>query len=292
MVERGIIRDRTVVLELARRNIKTQYRGSVLGVLWTILNPLLTMLVMWFVFSSIFGTGQEYYPLYLLCGNVVFTAFRTCTQTSLTSIQLNRNSMLRTKIHAYVFPCSFAVTCLINFLLTLIALIPFMIWKSVTVVETASPLVNLFTWRLIFILLMLPAFWLFTYGVSLFLAVLYVFFRDLKNLYQVFILLWQYLTPIFYTVDRIVDSKKPVGKLAALAIKLNPMFHFTNYLRECVYLGAAGIDKYHPGQTANLAATYAPNFGTLGILYACGILATLIGVGVYELCKDKMMVRL
>ena len=285
MVERGIIRDRTVVLELARRNIKTQYRGSVLGVLWTILNPLLTMLVMWFVFETIFGNGV-YYPLYLLCGNVVFTAFRACTQTSLTSIQLNRNSMLRTKIHPYVFPCSLAFTSLINFSLTLVALIPFMIWKTVAVG------VNLFTWRLVFILLMMPAFWLFTYGISLFLGVLYVFFRDLKNLYQVFILLWQYLTPIFYTVDRIVDSKKPAGKLAAIAIKLNPMFHFTNYLRECVYLGAAGIDKYHPGNAVNVAASYAPNFGTLGILYACGILATLIGVGLYEACKNKMMVRL
>ena len=285
MVERGIIRDRTVVLELTSRNIKKQYRGSVLGVVWTILNPLLTMLVMWFVFDALFGRG-EYYPLYLLCGNVLFTAFRGCTTTSLTSIQMNRNSMLRTKIHAYVFPCSMALTCLINFALTLIALIPFMIWKSVALG------INLFTWRLVFIIFMLPAFWLFTYGVSLFLAVLYVFFRDLKNIYQVLVLLWQYLTPIFYMVDRFSTSKSGFGKFALIAIKFNPMFHFTTYLRQCVYLGATGIDIYKAGAAANTALAYAPQIGTLGILYACGVVATLIGVGVYELSKDKMMVRL
>ena len=224
MVERGIVRDRTVILELASRNVKKQYRGSVLGVLWTILSPLLTMLVMWFVFDALFGRG-EYYPLYLLCGNIVFTAFKGCTTSSLVSIQQNRNSLLRTKIHAYVFPCSMAVTSLINFGLTLIALVPFMIWKSVTLG------LNLFTWRLVFIIPMVPAFWLFTYGVSLLLAVLYVFFRDLKNLYQVIVLLWQYLTPIFYMVDTITKSSRPAAKAAFTVIKLNPMFHFTNYLR-------------------------------------------------------------
>lgn len=285
MVERGIIRDRTVVLELTSRNIKKQYRGSVLGVLWTILNPLLTMLVMWFVFDAIFGRGQ-YYPLYLLCGNVLFTAFRTCTTNSLLSIQQNRNSMLRTKIHAYVFPCSLAFTSLINFSLTLVALIPFMIWKTVALG------INLFTWRLVFVLLMLPAFWLFTYGISLFLAVLYVFFRDLKNIYQVFVLLWQYLTPIFYTLDTMAKKKSGFAPIAIKAIKLNPMFHFTTYFRECVYLGATGLDIFNAGAEANAANAYIPNLGTLGILYACGIVATLIGVGVYELMKDKMMVRL
>lgn len=285
MVERGIIRDRTVVLELTSRNIKKQYRGSVLGVLWTILNPLLTMLVMWFVFDAIFGRGQ-YYPLYLLCGNVLFTAFRTCTTNSLVSIQQNRNSMLRTKIHAYVFPCSLAFTSLINFSLTLVALIPFMIWKTVALG------INLFTWRLVFVILMLPAFWLFTYGISLFLAVLYVFFRDLKNIYQVFVLLWQYLTPIFYTLDTMAAKKSGFAPIAIKAIKLNPMFHFTTYFRQCVYLGATGLDIFNAGAEANVAKAYIPNLGTLGILYACGIVATLIGVGVYELMKDKMMVRL
>lgn len=285
MVERGIVRDRTVILELASRNIKKQYRGSFLGVFWTILNPLLTMLVMWFVFDALFGRG-EYYPLYLLCGNVLFTAFRGCTTTSLLSIEQNRNSMLRTRIHAYVFPCSMAVTCLINFVLTLIALIPFMIWKTVALG------INLFTWRLLFIILMLPAFWLFTYGISLFLAVLYVFFRDLKNIYQVFVLLWQYLTPIFYTLDGMATKKTGFAPFAIKAIRLNPMFHFTKYLRQCVYMGATGIDIYKAGAEANTALAYCPEFGTLGILYACGVLATLLAVGFYELMKDKMMVRL
>ena len=275
------------VFELARRNIKTQYRGSFLGVIWTILNPLLTMLVMWFVFSSIFGRSV-YYPIYLLCGNVLFSALRASSNASLVSIQNNRNLLLRTKINSWVFPCSATVASLINFALSLIALIPFMIWLSI------SQDFNLFTYRLFFILLMLPAFWMFEYGLNLFLSVLYIFFKDIKNIHTVFILLWQYLTPIFYTVDRFYDASGNVkeGAEAILwVIKLNPMFHFTNYLRECVYMGATGTDPMFPNDIGAVMS-YSPLWKTLGILYLSGIILLVIGVVAHHIFKNKLILKL
>lgn len=279
-------RDKDMILELANRNIKKQYRGSVLGFVWTILNPLLTMLVMWFVFSSIFGKSA-YYPLYLLCGNIMFSALKAATTRALTDIQGNRNLLLRTQVHPYVFPCSTTIASLINFALSLIALIPFMIWLSV------SGGLNLFTYRLVFILLMLPAFWLFEYGLGLLLSVLYVFFRDIKNIYQVIILLWQYLTPIFYTVDRFSgEGASQAAKIALKVINLNPMFHFTNYLRECVYMGVAGIDPMFPNDTGAIAQYFPRFWPTLCILYLSGIVMAGIGIITYKALKHKLIVRL
>ena len=154
---------------------------------------------MWLVFSSIFGKSP-YYPIYLLSGNILFTALRNSTFTALSSIEGNRNLLLRTKVNPYVFPCSIALSSVVNFFLSLVALIPFMIWLSI------DQSFNLFTYRLVFILLMLPAFWLFEYGIGLFMSFLYVFFKDIKQLYSVFLVLWQYLTPIFYTTDGFADN--------------------------------------------------------------------------------------
>lgn len=274
------------IFELSRRNIKTQYRGSFLGFVWTILNPLLTMLVMWFVFSSIFGRSP-YYPIYLLCGNIMFSALKTATSKSLVGIQGNRNLLLRTQVKPFVFPCSETLASVINFLLSLIALVPFMIWLSI------DQGVNLFTYRLLFIIPMLPAFWLFEYGLGLLLSVLYIFFKDLKNIYAVVILLWRYLTPIFYTVDSFSGEKATQSaKVALKIIHINPMYHFVTYFRECIYMGATGIDPAFPSDVGSIA-TYIPHFWpTLCILYLCGIGMLAIGAGVYYLMKNKMIVRL
>ena len=279
-IPRFLKEDQNLIFELSRRNIKQQYRGSFLGFVWTVLHPLLQMLIMWFVFAQIFGR-DVYYPIYLLCGNIIFASLRRSTTMSLTSIELNRNLLLRTKVNPYAFSCSICIGSMIDFFFSLIALIPFMIWLSVN--PDISPLTNLFTYRLVFILLMLPALWLFEYGVSLFLSVMYIFFKDLKHLYSVILVLWQYLTPIFYTVDRF-DLNSP----ALFVIKLNPMYHFVTYFRECVYLGVIGQDP----QTFEIIGSYNPAWMTLLYLYLFGIASTAIGVLIYKLLKKKVIVRL
>lgn len=279
------------VFELAKRNIKTQYRGSVLGFIWTILNPLLTMLVMWFVFSSIFGRSA-YYPVYLLCGNILFSALRMSSTSALTSIQQNRALLLRTKMDSWIFPCSITAASVFNFFLSLIALVPFMIWLSI------DQGLNLFTYRLVFIILMVPAFWMFEYGIGLLLSVLYIFFKDIKNIHKVFILLWQYLTPMFYTIDRIQESKDATSAIIIKVIKINPMYQFVTYLRECIYMGVAGIDPNYPNcydpvtKAEVILQPYSPVWQTLGILYAWGIVVMLVGMLVHKLVKDKVVLKL
>ena len=107
---KSIKKNKNVLYELVRKKVKTQYRNSSLGVIWTILNPLLNMLVMWVVFSNLFGKGDPMYPLYLLIGNIVFQSLRASTSESLTSIVSNRSLLLKTKVDSYLFPLSSQIT--------------------------------------------------------------------------------------------------------------------------------------------------------------------------------------
>ena len=268
--------NRNIIFELTRKQVKTQYRDSALGFLWTILNPLLNMLVMWLVFKSVLGIDDPYYPIYLLAGNVLFAALRASTSQALTSMVDNRNLLLRTKIDLSIFPLSNVLTSIVNFGFSLIALIPFMIWLTI------QQGVNLFSYQIAFILLMLPAFLIFEYGIGLFLSALYVFFRDLKHLYGVFLTLWHYLTPIFYTLTRL-DKDSIVLKV----IKLNPMFHFVEYFRDCVYRGQTGIDNL--GQTIGV---YVPLWSTLGYLYAFAGISIVLGMGMFALLKKKIVTKI
>ncbi len=268
----SLYQDRNAIFELARKDVKTQYRGSVLGYVWTILHPLLNMLVMWIVFRHMFGRNDPYYVIYLLAGNILFTAFRASTDQSLASIVGNRGLLLRTKMNPYLFPVSKSVAAMTNFFYSLVALIPFMVYLSV------QQGVNLFTYRLAFILLMLPAFWMFELGIGFFLSAVYVFFRDLKHIYSVLLALWMYLTPIFYKAD-MMDG------MSLTIIKFNPMFHFVSYFRDCVYLGAAFVDKQ------GVLSPYIPPWKTLGILYICGVGALLLGGLIYKLLKKKIILN-
>lgn len=269
-------KNKDIVFELTRKQIKTQYRDSTFGFIWTILNPLLNMLVMWVVFQNFFGVDDPYYPIYLLTGNIIFAALRSSTTQALGSIVDNRGLLLRTKTDLNVFPLSNVLTSIVNFGFSLIALIPFMIWLSI------QKGVNLFSYQLPFILLMLPALLLFEYGLGLFLGVLFVFFRDIKHLYGVFLTLWQYLTPIFYNVKVFKEDD-----ITFKIIQLNPMFHFVNYFRDCVYRGAAGQDL-----RLNQIASFIPRFETLGVLYLCAAVSLVVGYGLYFLLRKRIITNI
>lgn len=299
--------DSSTIYELTRKQVKTQYRDSSLGFIWTVLNPLLTMLVMWFVFDKIFGGDDPYYPIYLLTGNILFTAIRNSSVQCLESLVIHRDLLLRTKVELYVFPFSNCVSTLVNFAFSLIALIPFLIVKSITIgAMPPEPALSmkvlfetvpvLFSYQLPFLLLMLPAFFLFELGVGFFLSIIYVFFRDIKHIYSIFLVLWMYMTPIFYKVDLIAEKSPAAFKI----LKLNPMYHFTKYFRECIYGGATGFDfeigkftiKEAAEGGAHVINTYLPTFGTLGWCYVCGVAAFIIGFTTFQIFKRKAIMRI
>ena len=303
----SIKHDSSTIYELTRKQVKTQYRDSSLGFIWTVLNPLLTMLVMWFVFDKIFGGDDPYYPIYLLTGNIMFTAIRNSSVQCLESLVIHRDLLLRTKVELYVFPFSNCVSTLVNFAFSLIALLPFLVVKSITIgAMPPAPLADnmrvlfetvpiLFSYQLPFLLLMLPAFFLFELGIGFFLSIIYVFFRDIKHIYSIFLVLWMYMTPIFYKVD-LIANRSPT---AFTILKLNPMYHFVKYFRECIYGGVTGFD-FNAGafQIKDLANgsqvlnTYLPTWGTLGWCYVCGVAAFIIGFSTFQIFKRKAIVRL
>ena len=243
---------------LVKKSVKTQYRRSFLGILWTVLNPLLNMFVMSFVFSHIFGRngiGMDY-PVYVLSGNIVFGLMRASTTTAMPSLVNNYDLITKTRTPYAVFPLSNVFTALVNFGFSLIALIIVMIVRIPAGVR--------FYWSgLLIFLPWLPAIMLFSAGISFFLSVVYVRFRDIKHIYTVFLTLWMYLTPVFYSVETLKLPEK-----YATLMKLNPMYQYLKYFRDAL----SGV---------------VPSASTTLICYGVGIVVFVLGLSVFKLLRKK-----
>ena len=202
------------------RNVKTMYRESVLGIIWTVLNPLLTMFVLSFVYSQVFGRNMVdiKYPVYVLSGMIVYnTLFRAGTMQGLTSIVQKRSLVMQTRINPTYYPRIAVYTALVNFGFAFIALI-------IVMLIVKQP----FHWTLFMMLVMLPPLVMMTMGIAFVLSVVYVYFRDINNIYNVFATLLMYATPIFYTVDAL---KNPLFEKFS---QFNPMYYFVTYFREVI----------------------------------------------------------
>jgi len=245
-----------ILKALINRNFKAQYRNSFLGVLWTVLNPLLNMIVLSLVFSSIFGdkAGVGIYPIYLFCGNLIFNMMRQITTQSLTSMVDSSGLTKKVKISYSIFPISSMFTALVNFGVSFIALIIIMIIVKQN-----------FYWTIILTITIVPAVLLFSLGIGLILASLYVFFRDIKHLYGVFITLWTYLTPLFYTASSLKNYK------IVQIISLNPMTKFITAFRSIIQWGVI------------------PSGMEYLICYAWALSMLFIGYGIYRLTRKKFI---
>lgn len=251
-----------VILDsMVRRNIKNQYRRSVLGIFWTVLNPLLNMLVMWFVFDKVFGASTDtglFYPVYILSGTVTFGFVRTATETSLTCMVNNYDLLTKTRVRYMIFPLSQNVSALVNLGFSTIALIILML--------ACIPQGVQFHWTMLMMVVpWLPAMFLFSFGMSLVLSAIYVRFRDIKHLYEVFLTLWMYATPLFYSLEGL-----NLGSTAGTIMKLNPMYHYVTYLRQ-------------------LLMGVVPSGRTHLICYGVGILMFIIGFIIFRLSRKKFI---
>lgn len=183
-------RYRPLLNELVIRDVKTKYRRSVLGVLWTLLNPLLMMAVLSVVFSRIFRFDVDNYPLYLLSGQVIFTFFSTSTTMAMSAILDNAPLIKKVYVPKYMFVLSRTVSSVINLMASLSALI-------IVMFCTRSPL------HYTVLLAVLPVLSLvfFTFGVGMILATVAVKFRDIVHLYSVLTTALMYLTPVIYPLS-------------------------------------------------------------------------------------------
>lgn len=205
---------------LVERDIKLKYRRSILGYVWSVLNPLLSMLVMVVVFSHMFNRGVANYPVYLICGNILFSFMRESSTQAMNSIITNASLMKKVYVPKYIFTLSKVTSSFVNLIFSLGALLIVMIITRLR-----------FSWYDLLIVIPLAELYVFCVGLGLFLAAATVFFRDIQNIWSVVTLAWMYLTPIFYTLD----SMSPV--LRYWIPKVNPMYIYITQMRDFVLNG-------------------------------------------------------
>ncbi len=214
-----LVHYRSLLGEFVSRDIKIRYRRSVLGLLWTVLNPLLMMVVLTFVFSRLFDQDIPYFPIYYLSGSLLFTFNSEATTNGMTSIIMNSALIKKVYIPKYIFPMAKVLSGLVNMGFSLIAMILVMLVLRVP-------------FRLTMFLLPVPVLYTFVFslGLALFLSAVAVRFRDICHFYNVFVLAWTYFTPLVYPVSILPPAVMTL-------MKFNPMYHFVDYSRALVLEG-------------------------------------------------------
>lgn len=204
--------------QLVMRDIKLKYRRSFLGYLWSILNPLLIMMVMVIVFSTVFKSNIQNFPVYLLSGNIVFSFMVSSTQAAIFSITDNGTLIKKTYVPKCIFTASKITSGLVDFIFSLGALIVVMLFTRAEI----SVIHILF----VFVLLQL---YVFCMGVGLLLAAANVFFRDIQYIYNALTTAWMYFTPIFYPIEILPEN------IRWLEMHINPMYFYVYQFRSIVY---------------------------------------------------------
>ena len=213
-------RYRFLLSQLVRRDFNHKYRQSVLGVLWSFLNPLLMMAVQYLVFSYLFHNAIENFPVYLMTGIIFFNFFNEASTLAMQSVTVNAGLIKKVYMPHYVYPLSQVLFALVNVAIELIPLFLLVLLTGLPLTPAA-------------LLLPLPILGIacFALGIGMILATLNVYFRDTGFLWGIAILLWTYLTPLFYP-ETIIPS-------AWLTVyHMNPMYQFIYFIR-CLLLQGA-----------------------------------------------------
>jgi ABC-2 type transport system permease protein len=239
--------------ELVKRDFKKKYKRTYLGMFWSVLSPLLTLLVMRIVFTQFFGRDMEHYTTYLFCGNIIYSFFNEATNGGMSSLLSNSSIFTKINVPKYLFLFSRNISSLINFGLTFLVFLIFCIIDGVTF----TPL---------FLMLIIPIICLviFNLGVGLILSALFVFFRDVQYLWSIFTMLLMYMSAIFYTVDGYSPTVQSL-------FHLNPVFVYIKYFR-CIVLDGEIPSLIMHG----LAVGYALLFFGIGSL-------------IYKKCNHKFL---
>lgn len=242
--------------ELVVRDIKVRYRKSILGLIWTLLNPLMMMVIMTIIFSYLFQNTVENYQVYFLSGYIAFVFFSDATNQALFSVLSNGSLIRKVYMPKYLFPVAKVLSSLVNYGFSFVALI-------IVMLITKAPIYSVIWYSIIPIFYLL----LFATGFSLFLSAVNVFFRDIAHLYSVFIVAWTYCTPVFYP-ETIIPTEY------SFIIKYNPMYYYVTYFREIILYGRI------PGLELNI------------ICFSISIITFLIGLFVFYKSHNKFILYL
>lgn len=249
----NLLKYKSLLWNLVVRDLKIKYRRSVLGFAWSILNPLLMMVVITAVFQNLFRSNIENFPIYYLTGYLFFAFVTESTNISMTSIISSGSLIKKVYVPKYIFPLEKCIFSFVNMLFSFIATIIVMIALKVPI----TPSFFAFTIPMLYL-------FVFSVGLSFFLAAANVFFRDIAHLYSVFTTAWMYLTPIFYPMDMLPDFMKEL-------ITFNPLYHYILYFRALI------LDNHIPDLRTNL------------ICIGFSAIMLLIGVAFFKKKQDKFI---
>ncbi|MGI9145257.1 MAG: ABC transporter permease [Chloroflexota bacterium] len=247
---------REVLQELVKRDLKVRYKRSVLGIFWTMLNPLLMMVITSIVFSNLFRQTITNFPIYVLSGYVVWTFFSQSTISASSSILDSSGLTRKVYVPPALFPLASVASGLINLVL---ALVPLALLMLVTG--------GVFSWALLVLPISAVLLALFAYGLALILSSSAVFFRDTVYTYQVLLVAWMYLTPLFYPQEIIPERWR-------ILVYLNPVYHLVELFRAPIYSGRL------PDSTNYLAAA------------AFSIVIVLLGWWFFESTRNRFVTYL
>jgi ABC-type polysaccharide/polyol phosphate export permease len=223
---RELIDSSNLLWNLVRRDLTVRYKRSVIGFFWTMLNPLILMVILTIVFANIFRfEGIQHYEVYFLSEYMVFAFFTQTTVQSMTSLAWNGGLMKRIRVPKSVFALSTTISGLVNLCLAYVPLFVIMIVRGAPIRPTVLFLPVAFVILAIFAL-----------GVSLLLSALAVYFEDVSQMYQVGTVALLYMTPVIYPIDIVPDK-------FLWLIRLNPLTQLFKLARDPVYSGS--LPEFH-----------------------------------------------
>ncbi len=243
-----------LLIQLVKRDLKLKYRRSFLGYVWSVLNPLLIMIVMTVVFSTFFNRNIENFPVYLFCGQLLFNFMNSSTHSAIHSITGSAGLLKKTYVPRYIFTVSKITSGLVDLCFSMGALI-------IVMLVTGAK----FYWYMLLTPLVLIELYVFCLGLGLFLAQANVFFRDIQYIYNALTTAWMYLTPIFYPLEMLPDWLITFEKYC------NPMYFYIAQFRDLVYVGQI------PGHLLLIAG------------FVTSVLMFLIGAVCFAKTRDKFI---
>jgi ABC-2 type transport system permease protein len=239
--------------ELVKRDFKKKYKRTYLGMLWSVLSPLLTLLIMRIVFSRLFGNSIAHFTTYLFCGNIVFSFFSDSTNQGMGALLNNAAIFTKVNVPKYLFLFSKITSSLINFILTFGVFLLFCAIDGVV-----------FTPLFFSLLFPIICMVVFNMGIGLILSALFVFFRDVQYLWSVFTMLLMYLSAIFYDPTRMSGI---FGVPFERILLFNPVYVYIKYFRlVTIGVGENPVPMLPSVEFHLLALGYAVLAFTLGAL--------------------------
>jgi len=246
-------KNRFLFEELVKRDFKKKYKRTALGMMWSMLAPLLTLLVMALVFTHFFGRATPHFIIYMFAGNLIFFYYRDATSGGMTSLTMNASIFSKVNVPKYMVLLSRNVSALINFGLTLII---FFLFVGIDRIP--------FTWKFFMLLYPIACLLLFNIGIGLILSASFVIFKDVQYLYDIFTTMLMYLSAIFYSIETYPSQFQ-------MLFYLNPIYLYITYFRSIVINGVIPNLSFHL-----LCAFYA-------------LLAVLIGSYIYKKYNYKFL---